>query len=341
MIAMGEILETVSMVRRYAIAEGLQEAVDFLQYKKDDSVILEKIYEDICQNLGNKKIFKEISEKENVIYGNFSCAYHPYLSVEYSEIISVQPSLHLDSTFKHIRCVVQKEGTEGISNPQVVAIFPENFRGREAQEKDPVYYFVNKFSQRHFQHTRPFLNNSRFKKFFQEVLMTDSAKTYELIANWVHIHEQSHRKGPMPIPTYLKEKSGKYSAAMEELRADLGVIQYCLQNGSKEAELTALYVFAERLMAYPLFRERTNFDAISSVFFWKYLQEKNFFLGLSLELLKKEVNELISMIHSAEMESLKFQSVIERRTYLNDFVRNYLGDIDSQFENYRRFWEFV
>jgi hypothetical protein len=298
------------------------------------------ICEDFEQGLGNKNILHDItSSNSTILFGNFNCPYHPYLNLEVCSINDVKPSIKLEKKFESIRCVVQNEATEGIKNSQVVAIFPENFKGRVVQANDPVFYFVNKFSERHFKHTRPFIANSRLKDFFADVTKTDESKTFELIANWVHIHELSHRKGPMPIPQYLKEKSGKFSAAMEELRADLGVIQYCLINNSDEARLTSLYVLCERLLAYPLFRDRNNFDAISSVFLWKYFEESEFFESPSFDQLSNCVNSLINKIHTMEIAALEFDSILDRKKFLNESVSAYLGNIDQKFNDYHKYWE--
>ncbi len=330
----------IDIARRYASDEGFESALSFLKICKADSNILKMFCDELEHGLKNKDIFNTISSKNfNVIFGNFHCSYHPYLSIEACSIRDVRPSMNLEQEFEHIRCVIQNEATEGIKHPQVVAIFPENFKGREVLENDPVYYFVNKFSERHFKYSRPFVAKSKLKIFFSDILATDVRKTYELIANWVHIHELSHRKGLMPLPQFLTEKSGRYSAALEELRADLGVIQYCLANGSEEAKLTALYVFCERLMAYPHFREQKNFDAISSVILWKYLEESRFFISPSIEQLSKGVNGLINTIHNLENDALKFESTVERKDFLNNFVKNYLVDINKQFDEYHKFWE--
>jgi hypothetical protein len=330
----------INIARRYASEEGLENALSFLKLYKSDSNILKLFCEELEHDLQNREIFDTISSKNtNTLFGNFFCSYHPYLSLEACSIRDIRPSMNLEQEFDHIRCVIQDEATEGIKHPQVVAIFPENFKGREVLEHDPVYYFVNKFSERHFKYSRPFVSKSKLKFFFSDILVTDVHKTYELIANWVHIHELSHRKGLMAIPQFLREKSGRYSAALEELRADLGVIQYCLTTGSEEAKLTALYVFCERLMAYPLFRERKNFDAISSVILWKYLEERQFFISPSIELLSSGVNGLIKVIQNLENDALRFESTIERKNFLNNFVKDYLGDINKQFDKYHKSWE--
>lgn len=336
------IINDINEARKYALEGNDEMALSTLNESKSKSPVLKALFEDVYQNLKNDRIFEIISCKDSeILFGNFSCSHHPYLGLEYSPITEVRPSLQLEREFEHIRCVVQAKGTEGISNSQVVAIFPENFKGRAALENDPVYYFVNKFASRHFRYTKPFLLRSCLKYFFKDILNLNEGKICELIANWVHIHELSHRKGTMPIPQFLKEKSGRYSAALEELRADLGVIQYCLKEKNLEAKLTAKYVFAERLLAYPLFRVRTNFDAISSVWFWKYLLERDFFSSPSVESLAESVNALLKDIDNIEKEALALATPVERRAFINKKIEIYLNNINGQFDEYHRFWESV
>lgn len=340
MLDMMDVIERINLVKCDAKMNGFEKSVLLLEDDLDRSSVARLILDDFRHELKNKEIFSELKDRaSNIIFGNFECSYHPYLNIELCSISDVRPSLIIPDEFKNIRCVIQNEATEGIKNPQVVAIFPENFKGHEATEFDPVYYFVNKFSERHFAFTRPFLKQSQLREMFFKVIEADVNKIYKLIANWVHIHEFSHRKGIMPIPNYLKEKSGRYSAAMEELRADLEVINYCLEDGSDEAQLTALYVFGERLLAYPLFRSRTNFDAISSIIFWRFLKGNNFFLSPNINLLEKEVKGLIDLIRSVENKALAFESPQERRSCLNDFFKDYIGEPNEQFEKYHDFWE--
>ncbi|MFY7994330.1 MAG: hypothetical protein ACOVP4_13615 [Bacteriovoracaceae bacterium] len=337
-----ELIERINSLNLRGSPIEDKKAIFIAEREAEKSPVLSLLLDDFIHDLKNEKIFSVIKQKKtNIIFGNFSCSYHPYLNIEVCSILDVSPSLIIIEKFKNIRCVIQEEGTEGIKNSQVVAIFPENFKGHKVNENDPVYYFVNKFSDRHLKYTRPFLKDCRFNDFFSSILEVNTCALYKFIANWVHLHELSHRGGVMPIPLYLKEKSGRYSAAMEELRADLRVISFCLSQGTNEAQLTALYVFAERLLAYPLFRNKTNFDSISSVIFWKYLRQTDFFLSPNLNILEQEVNNLIDLLHSCEEKAMKLGTCNERRSYLNDYFEAYIGNLDEQFENYKSFWEIL
>lgn len=339
---MHTVISTVNSARRYALDGNEKVALQILTSHTGSSPVIDSLLDDLSYDLKNDRVFELISNnRSEILFGNFSCSYHPYLGLECSSIVDIRPSILLEDEFEHIRCVRQGDCTEGIKNSQVVAIFPENFKGHSVRENDPVYYFVNKFAERHIKFTRPYLATSRMNDFLNDVLCTDTHKIYELVANWVHVHEMSHRKGPMPLPRYLKEKSGRYSAALEELRADLGVIQYCLRLGSDEAVLTAKYVLAERLIAYPLFRERKNFDAISSVWFWKVLLESEFFISPSLEALALGINIHLRKIQIIEEMALSYQTNSERRNFMNRAVEDSIGGLHEQFEKYHDFWERV
>jgi hypothetical protein len=333
------LIDNISAARKNLPIMGLEGSLLSLAKQENRDVATQEIFEEISAGLNPEKLFNYLSDKSStVVFGSFECSYHPYLNLECAEISEIEPSLNF-TKFEHIRCVTQAKTTKGLENEQVVAIFPENFANRVVNFNDPVYYFVNKFSNRHHKFTQPFISKSPIASFLKPVIGIEDHKTYQLIANWVHLHEQAHRTGPMPIPQFLKEKSGKLSAALEELRADLGVMKYCLIEASEESLLTALYVFAERLLAYPLFRERTNFDAISSVIFWKHLREVEFFADQNLMKLLSAVEGLNTVINATEIDSLKISSVKQRREYLNNFVQDYIGDINDQFNNYTSFWE--
>ena len=335
------LIDNISTARKNLQIMSLKDSLLSLTKQEPKDTDINAIFNEIVADLNPEMLFNYLSEKSStVLFGSFKCSYHPYLSLECAKISEIEPSMNF-VRLEHIRCVTHSKATNGLENEQVVAIFPENFANRVVSFNDPVYYFVNKFSNRHHKFTQPFILKTVISNFLEPVIEIEGHKTYQLIANWVHLHELTHRCGPMPIPQFLKEKSGKLSAALEELRADLGVIKYCLIESSEESILTALFVFAERLLAYPLFREKNNFDAISSLIFWKHLREAGFFANQNLKTLLSAVEDLNSIINVTELDSLKLVSIKQRRDYLNNFVQNYIGDIDELFNNYTIFWEHI
>lgn len=301
------------------------------------------IKEEILNRGGNEKYLKSIIDsRAQSIMGVFDCPYHPYLKLEYSRVLDVLPTIDIDFMFGNIRCVKQIESTIGLANAQVVAIFPENFRSIEANEEHPVFYFVDKFASRHLKYTRPMLEKFRLELLFRPLISLSDEKIGGLISNWVCLHEASHRLGTMPIPQYLFEKSNRYTAALEELRADLKTISKCFSlcdNQKSDAFLTGLYVLAERLLAYPLFREKMNFDAISSVIMWKFMNADNVFVEeASIIKIVESIERLLVFITQIENEALLQPAAALRKEKLRSLLVEFLGDYDEEFNNYTRFW---
>lgn len=301
------------------------------------------IKNELSWNNGNSKFLENLIESRGEsLLGIFDCPYHPYLMLEYTKISDVFPTIEIEAKFNNIRCVKQIESSSGLANDQVVAIFPENFRSVTASEEKPVFYFVDKFARRHLKYTRPVLQRFKFAKLFHHLNSLTDQKIGELIANWVNIHESSHRTGIMPIPKFLHEKSNRYTAALEELRADLNTINKCLMKSSDEESdeyLTGIYVLAERLLAYPLFRHKTNFDAVSSVIMWKFLNEHKVFSNEpSILKFKESIQSLIGFISKLEIESLDQKTSELRKIKLRYLIVNYIGNYEKEFQNYTNFW---
>lgn len=301
------------------------------------------IQEELESNSGNLKYLETLIEtKSGELMGIFECPYHPYLALEYSKVLDVMPTIEIKSRFSNIRSVRQIESTVGIAHDQVVAIFPENFRSITPSDDHPVFYFVDKFARRHLKYTRPLIEGDKLKSLFSPLICLPEEKIGQLIANWVNVHESSHRLGLMPIPEYLFEKSNRYTAALEELRADLHTINICLSKSSDESSdeyLTGLYVLAERLLAYPLFRDKTNFDAISSVIMWKFLDQNEAFTnGLNLKKVKESVQALINEVAQFEAQCLKEKTPELRKARLRSLVLQFLGNYEKEYANYLLAW---
>ncbi len=340
----------------------IQEFLDMNTFNRAREAYIEEDYKTVLQKLnsiagldynqirnelisknGNRKYLENLIEtRGDKIMGIFDCPYHPYLSLEYSKLIDVYPTIEIEHKFNNIRCVKQIESSIGLSNEQVVAIFPENFRSVSPEEKFPVFYFVDKFAKRHIKFTRPMVNRCHLNKLFIDLNELEEQDLIELIANWVNIHEASHRLGDMPIPKFLYEKSNRFTAAFEELRADLNTIFWCLKKCSnKESNeyLTALYVLAERLLAYPQFRGKYNFDSISSIFLWKYMNEMGALSGdETLDSILDSIENLISFLIKMEKESMVEKSPEARKMKLKSLIIDFLGDYELEFEKYNKFW---
>jgi hypothetical protein len=330
------IFEKIESARQLFLIEEKSLALSTL---KESKLNVKHIEKELKNQPGNMDYLDSYANSsKNSIIGLFSCSYHPYLSLEYSSISEVDPTIQIPLRFENIRCVRQDKSTVGIMNEQVVAIFPENFKNVKAQEKHPVFFFVNKFTSRHLKHTRPFLQKSQHKNLFLPILSLPVERLEGLISNWVNLHEASHRQGPMPLPEFLFEKSHPYTAGLEELRADVWTINTLLENSNSiesEEYLTAVYVFAERLYSYPLFRHKLNFDTISSILFWKILNDHGFFKNLCI---KETIRFTKDFIEKIELISSHESSKINRKQKLKYLIEDYIGNYDEQFNNYRIFW---
>lgn len=273
------------------------------------------------------------TKRSDMILGSFNCTYHPDLDLEIGNIKEVYPSLERIALENIVRCCILANSTTGLKDEKVVAIFPENLKNYHVREGDYVYYFADKFVLRHIKYTRKFLQQSTYLDFFKDIFSLNEKRLLGIVANWVHLHEASHREGYLPIPHFLKLKTNVYLAALEELRADINVILKSLAIGTNEAFLTAKYVFAERLIGYHLFREEKNFDTISSVIFWILLENKKFFREVSLKNLNYALKNILTDIEQIEKKTLTSQDMKE---CLLGYIRSIIGR--NYEEKYKEFY---
>ncbi len=331
-----------------SMIDEVQQARDFYSLGDTDSAIsiiklmgpqFRHLEKELSGNGGNLDYLNSYSgSASTTLSGIFSCSYHPSLSLEYSAFTYVDTTVEISDKFYNIHCTHQLESTTGLNCEQVVAIFPENFKNITPNAKHPVFYFINKFLMRHLKYTRPLLLNSQLREFFNPLLVLGRDRIENLISNWVNLHEVSHRSGIMPIPDYLFEKSNSFTAALEELRADVRSINVLLsssKNPSSEERLTSLYILSERLCSYPLFRALNNFDTISSVFLWKFLLERNYLNSSSIW---EGISEIEYFIKKMELFSLREKNNKCRRAKLCGLVKDFFEDYNAQYLNYKYFW---
>lgn len=339
MTALMNDIVSLNLARDYYIENNLTLSLEGLRNVKsfDCTLLMEEI-----KGYSGNVAFLENEERSEHLLGIFECPYHPCLRMEYSRIEDVYPTIVPKAKFDNIRCVIQHESTYGIANEQVVALFPENFKSVNVLARHPVFYFVNKFSQRHIKYTRPILEGILFESIFQPLIHLSQNRINQIVSNWVIMHEESHRTGNMPLPVFLEEKSNQYTAAFEELRADLLTIKSCFNSFTDESSdtyLTGLYVLAERLLAYPLFREKSNFDTISSVLLWRFFYRKeNSLAKIKISTIKENIEELLFMMSDIETEVLMENKKSLRKSKMKRLVKGMLGDYENEFESYKLYW---
>lgn len=170
--------------------------------------------------------------------------------------------------------VIINSCTEGFRNPLAVAVFGEHYIESNLQEHHKAYYFIDKFVARHKAYTRLAISQFWDTKMFGQILDANDATLTQVAAIWVWLHEHFHRTGHLPIPRYLDVKSTRNGGGAEELRADLLSILALseIEYTHPIFGLAIQYIFAERLIRYPLQAcPQDNYDARSSVALFTYL----------------------------------------------------------------------
>lgn len=274
------------------------------------------------------KDFESLTPKH--IAGDFACPYHPYLGREWARLDYIHPTLPTSLINPHVKTPRLFAASRGLAHPQVVALFPENWRRRIPQERDTILYFVNKFADRHIAHTRAEILNGPWRGTFRAITSMNHEELEVLVANWVHLHETAHRTGPMPLPTYLSAKSKAHSAGFEELRADLRALLTCANHRFPKSEETFQYILAERLIAYPIFRKKENFDALSSHFLAKMLFRRH---GLKHDLadrtqLLTALSAITSELEQQEQRAVTLSTTTEQEEALSHYFRCHLNAKD-------------
>ena len=282
--------------------------------------------------------------------GVLEIPYYPNVFIEYAVLKEERPSIDIKRAFPQVRSCKITKGTKGISAPEVVAIFPESFKGHIPRSSDPIFYFVNKFSERHKKFTYKLICQANISDEFLSITTTSENAREKLATNWVHLHEFFHRTGPLPITNALFEKSNRYSASLEELRVDLLSIDYCLNRSIHQKDnyyKTAIFILSERLLGYPLFLSEDNYDAISSVIFFQLLLEKGL---IALQegtikfnvCIKESIRSLIKLVKEIELSAAKMDSNKKRKTALVESAKRiYRRSTEARrfFENNRRIYD--
>lgn len=249
-------------------------------------------------------------ERLGFINAKLKCSYNNLDGEEYFNFYCINPSIDQKCN-KNILPVSIKNESNGLSSSNIVALFPENFYLNEVKEDDPVFYFVNRFLERHKNITQKCL-----KRFFNNFFIQNHIEILEIndpciFSNWVILHEKYHRVGILPLPANLKLKSCKILSAIEELRVDVLSLLECIEKYNDiEYKKTFYIILCERMIGYPFHRTINSFDSIASIILYSFLRDTNGILDIKFQLFK-----LLKRINSVESESLKLEN---RRMYLID-----------------------
>lgn len=281
--------------------------------------------------------------EDNSIFGLFDASYFPSLSLEYLRYRTLPTDEHLAARYASPTMPVVIEAmSEGFSSRTVVALFPENQIDGRQEPDDLIFYFIDKFVERHLRLTRVLIDELMAPGLFARLREADEA-TLELVSSWwVRLHEFHHRQGDMPIPQYLPAKSSKPLAGLEELRTDVSSMLACLRDEELPrgmAEMTYEYILAERLLRYAVEGiPRPNYDAVASQLLFNFLREKQavsivdgrIHLSDDLPCALEDFLETIAGIERSVHE----HGVDEARAGLLDLANRYT-DYDESVNNYR------
>jgi hypothetical protein len=213
---------------------------------------------------------------DGTIFSLFDATYFPTLSLEYLSYRTLPTDERLGTHYPSPTMPVAIEQmSAGFESSVVVALFPENHLDGIQNCDDLIFYFIDKFVERHLRLTRVLLDAVMAEDAFALVRTASEADVERASAWWVRLHEYHHRQGDMPIPEYLPVKKKKPLAGLEELRTDVSSMLACLNDTALPAGDAALayeYILAERLLRYAVEGiPRPNYDAVASQLLFNYL----------------------------------------------------------------------
>ena len=199
-----------------------------------------------------------LADSNDLIVSIFDALYHPQYGLEavVYERVPVDPLIATLFPCDNPMGVILFDWTAGFDSQTAVAIFPENFATNMPVRPDHrVLYFLERFAHRFACMGAPILDQYVRRDCFAAVRGADTSDFLEACSVWVHLHEHFHRCGPLPLPTFLAEKSKRSSAALEELRVDLRTVLACFElaaSGMERFRLWGEFVLAYRLLLYPV-----------------------------------------------------------------------------------------
>lgn len=273
----------------------------------------------------------------------FDVSYFPSLSLDFLsyEPLPTDPQLEQRYVSNTMPVTITACST-GFQPRAVVALFPENHIDGVQESCDLIFYFIDKFVERHKRITRTMIDEVMEPGSFPLIESADDPDLEMASSWWVRLHEYHHHQGDMPIPEYLDAKKLKPLAGLEELRTDISSILACLTDSklpSDEAQMTSEYILAERLLRYAVEgKNRPNYDAVASQMLFNYLLKNggiklcNERLGLCpdlpavLDIFLKEIRSIERDIHTTSVDDV--------RAHLLEFTNGYTH-YDEDAQDYR------
>ncbi|WEE75374.1 hypothetical protein LZ683_14355 [Comamonas testosteroni] len=215
----------------------------------------------------------------------FSAPYAKPLGLEYLkfDLLPADPALSRYAT--NVMPIVLQEATDGLLPAHTVALFPENHIGMLQQPGDKIYYLINKFAARHYKLTQRIIEHLTTADSFREIRGASYEEIEKATVYWVWLHEYNHQRvGDLPIPAFLKLKSSRALAGLEELRVDIGSALILLDDAASfdgKSGFLFEFILAERLLRYGVDgvtfdasgRSSPSYDALSSYMFFNLLSK--------------------------------------------------------------------
>ncbi|MCX4521964.1 DUF6421 family protein [Streptomyces anulatus] len=218
------------------------------------------------------------SRRDHHVFSLFDASYFPSLSLDWLTYETLPTDPHLAEQYASNTLPVNVVGrTRGFASRVVVALFPENHLDGIQEPDDVIFYFIDKFVERHQRITRLMLDEVMAPGSFPLIQQTSETRIEQAATWWVRLHEYHHRHGDMPIPEFLSAKKSKPLAGLEELRVDVSGMLTCLDDEQlprQEAQAAFEFILAERLLRYAVEGiPRPNYDAVASQLLFNYLVE--------------------------------------------------------------------
>ncbi|EST31256.1 hypothetical protein N566_20845 [Streptomycetaceae bacterium MP113-05] len=216
------------------------------------------------------------TRRDQNLFSLFDASYFPRLSLDFLSYSTLPTNPHLAERYASNTMPVNITAcSEGFRSRVVVALFPENHLDGRQDPDDLIFYFVDKFVERHNRITRTMIDEVMAPGSFPLIQGADDDTIEGASSWWVRLHEFHHRQGDMPIPDFLHAKKLKPLAGLEELRVDVSSMLVCLNDGelpADEARAAYEYILAERLLRYAVEGiPRPNYDAVASQLLFNYL----------------------------------------------------------------------
>ncbi|MFF7231769.1 DUF6421 family protein [Streptomyces sioyaensis] len=283
------------------------------------------------------------SRRDNHLFSLYDASYFPSLSLEYLTYGTLPTDEHLARRYASNTMPVTIEAkTTGFESGVVVALFPENHLDGIQNPDDQIFYFIDKFVERHVRLTRKLTTAVMADDAFPLLRAADESDVERASSWWVRLHEYHHRQGDMPIPDFLSAKRLKPLAGLEELRTDVSSMLVCLHDTelpARDAALAYEYMLAERLLRYSVEGvPRPNYDAVASQLFFTYLLDAG---GIRLESdrihLTPELPDTLATFLGEIQDIEKFihiEPVDQVQQRLLEFTNRYT-DFDAESNDYR------